>query len=317
MALFFLLCLVLSSFIIGVYVFKYHVSRKNIPSPPLSDSYSLNEKLGFLRTTDKMEPSLGIGSSIALNNLHSETISNRIMGGKFLNASSWGMNMSDNYYLLKSLCEVYHPRTIFIASSISEFELPAKKVDYDKVKSYLTAGDAAAVMYHFTCFNVRYYMDNWKYKKLVTTEKNQYEYLVFDQFGGVNIEGNGFKIDQRRWNASFEKKRINESNYAFLDSISTLCKLKGIGFYFFQSPFREGIYANLDAQKAKDLKSHVERIETILKRDHHMFVDADKVKWNDSLFIDGEHLNEKGAKAFTEYCFNQLDSLEVSPIHLQ
>src|SRR3954462_10877396 len=91
--LFFSLCILLSMIIIGGYAFKYHVSCKDFPAPALSDSYSLNEKIEFLRTTEKNIPTLAIGSSIALNNLHSETVAKRIPGGKFVNASSWGMNM--------------------------------------------------------------------------------------------------------------------------------------------------------------------------------------------------------------------------------
>ena len=45
-----------------------------------------------------------------------------------------------------------------------------------------------------------------------------------------------------------------------------------------------------------------------------VFIDADKINWKDSLFIDGEHLSATGAKAFTEYCFDQLDSLDLPPL---
>ncbi|HET6227486.1 MAG TPA: hypothetical protein VFF27_14485 [Bacteroidia bacterium] len=310
--LFFSLCVLLSLIIVGGYMLKYHVSAKDFPSPPLSDSYSLNEKIEFLRTTPKTIQTLAIGSSIALNNLHSETVAKRVKEGNFLNTSSWGMNMGDNYSLLKTLYNVYHPNTLIIASSISEFELPAKKADYDKVEKYLTAGTVAANLYHVTCFNVRYYMDNVKYKKLVTGEKNQYEYLVFDQYGGVNISGEGFKIDPRRWEATFEKERMNDTNYDFVDSISAFCKAKNIKLLFFQSPFREGLVKKLDGKKTTELKEHMDRIAAILGRDQHALISADKILWNDALFIDGEHLSEKGAKAFTEYCFNQLDSLSLT-----
>src|SRR3982751_6326885 len=103
--LFSLLCMLLSAVIVGVYKLRYDVSCKDFPAPALSDSYSLNEKIEFLRTKEKDIPILAIGSSIALNNLHSETIAKNITGKKFLNAASWGMNMGDNYSLLKVLYE--------------------------------------------------------------------------------------------------------------------------------------------------------------------------------------------------------------------
>jgi hypothetical protein len=315
MALFFLFCTILSMIIVGVYVFRFKISKNDIPAPPLSDSYSLNEKIEFLRAAKKDAHVLAIGSSIALNNLHSETIAKRIHGGIFLNTSSWGMNMGDNYALLKAVYGVYHPDTLIIASSISEFELPAKKADYKRVQSYLTAGDFVADLYHVRCFNLRYYMDNAKYKKLVQSARNQYEYLVFDQYGGVNIDDKDFKIDQRRWKVDFDTKKISVSNYDYVDSISAFCKLKNIKLLFFQSPFRKGIYVNLGAKKSKELQTHVDRIATILKRDNQILIDADKVLWDDALYLDGEHFSAKGAQAFTTYCFDQLDSLSRSAMN--
>ncbi|HSH64208.1 MAG TPA: hypothetical protein VLB84_00070 [Bacteroidia bacterium] len=297
--------------IVTVYAMVYHVSCKDIPSPALSDSYSLNEKIEFLREAKKDVPVLAIGSSIALNNLHSETVSKRIQGAAFLNASSWGMNMGDNYAMLKALYDVFHPQTLIIASSISEFELPAKKADYDLVQKYITTNDFIASLYHIRCFNLRYYMDNVKYKKLVTSTKNQYEYLVFDKYGGVNIEGEGFIIDQRRWNASFDKEKMDSVNYNYVDSISSFCKSKNVRLLFFQSPFREGIYSSLNTEKSKELKEHVGKIASMLKKNNQVLIDSDQVLWNDSLFIDGEHLNSKGAKAFTGYCFDQLNKAAI------
>jgi hypothetical protein len=307
--LFSMLCVALSVLIVSVYVFKFKISRNDIPAPALSDSYSLNEKIEFLRAAKKDAHVLAIGSSITLNNLYSETIAKRIHGSTFLNISSWGMNMGDNYSLLKSVYDVYHPDTLIIASSMSEFELPAKKADYKRVQKYLTTGDFIAAFYHVTCFNLRYYMDNAKYKKLVQSVKNQYEYLVFDPYGGVNIDATNFKIDQRRWNADFDMEKMSNSNYDYVDSLSSFCKMKNIKLLFFQSPLRKGIYANLDVKKLNGLHAHVDRIAAILKRDDHILIDANKVLWDDALFIDGEHFGAKGAQAFTTYCFDQLDSI--------
>jgi hypothetical protein len=308
-ALFSLFCTILSVIIVGIYVFRFRISKKDIPAPPLSDSYSLNEKIEFLRATRKDAHVLAIGSSIALNNLHSETIAKRIQGSVFLNTSSWGMNMGDNYALLKAIYDVYHPDTLIIASSISEFELPAKKADYKRVQKYLTAGDFVSDLYHIRCFNLRYYMDNAKYKKLVQSARNQYEYLVFDQYGGVNIDDKDFKIDPRRWKVDFDTKKISALNYDYVDSISAFCKLKNVKLLFFQSPFRKGIYSNLGVKKTEELQAHVDRIAAILKRDNHILIDADKVLWDDALYLDGEHFSARGAQAFTTYCFDQLDSL--------
>ncbi len=306
LGLFSLLCLVLSGIVISIYAFTYKVSFDDIPAPPLSDSYSLNEKVEFLRTAKKEVPVIAIGSSISLNNLSSESLVKHFKSHAYLNTSSWGMNMQDNYNLLKTLYKVYHPDTLILASSIVEFEKSDKLVNYSLVEKYLTSGDFAANLYHVKCFNLRYYMDNINFKKRVRADKHRYEYLVFDENGGINLEGEGFKIDQHRWNESFERKNLDTLSYSYLDSISTFCKSKNIQFLFFQSPFRKGIYSQLDADKTEELSTHLKKIESILKKNNQVFIDTDKVLWNDSLFIDFMHFNKKGAAAFTDYCLDKL-----------
>jgi hypothetical protein len=306
LGLFSLLCLLLSGIVISIYVLVYKVSFDDIPAPPLSNSYSLNEKIEFLRTAKKEVPVLAIGSSISLNNLSSEVLVKHFGSHAFLNTASWGINMQDNYNMLKTLYEVYHPHTLILASSIVEFEKSDKLVNYSLLKEYLTSPDFKAKLYHLKCFNLRYYMDNINYKKMVRADKHRYQYLVFDANGGVNLEGEGFKIDQRRWNGSFEKKDLDTLSYLYLDSISTFCKNKNIQLLFFQSPFRKGMYTQLDASKTAELSTHLKKIETILKKNNQVFIDTDDLLWNDSLFIDFMHLNKNGASAFTKYCLDKL-----------
>jgi hypothetical protein len=313
LGLFFLFGLLIAIALVVGYKFVYHVSSKHIPAPAVSDSYSLNEKLEFLRTSRKDVAVLALGSSIALNNLHSETTAKRVQPNNFLNVSSWGMNMQDNYLLFKELYEVYHPTTLILTSSIIEFEKADKQIDYSLLKKYLTSTDLQAHFYHLKCFNLRYYMDNAKYKKHVMEDVHGYEYLVFDSNGGIMIDSTDFKIDANRWVKSFDSTALDSTSYFYLDSISTFCKNKNIKLLFFQSPFREGVYTSLSPEKSYLLKAHMDRIVAILGKGQNRLIDANKKLWSNSYFLDGSHLNAVGAKAFTEYCFNQLDSL--SAIH--
>jgi hypothetical protein len=88
--------------------------------------------------------------------------------------------------------------------------------------------------------------------------------------------------------------------------MSAFCKSKGIKLLFFQSPFREGIYKHLKKEKVEALHAYQDHIAGILKRDNHLFINTHKILWNDSLFIDSEHMHEKGARLFTEYCLDQI-----------
>lgn len=299
----------LSTILVIGYILTYKITVYDIPAPRLSDSFSLNEKIEFIRKNNKSAEIIAIGSSICLNNMHSKTIVQRLHSDSYLNTSSWGTTMQDNYLLLKILCEIHTPNTLILASNITEFQLPSKKIDSSLLKNYLISSDFISNLYYLKCFDLRYYIDNFKYAKKVRSSKNDYEYLVFDEHGGVNLDGTNFKIDMKRWNTGFESGEIIDDNYLYLDSISSFCKSNNIELLFFQSPFRNGLYSSFDNSKLAALKLHVRKIESILETDQHVFIDSNMHLWGDTLFIDGEHLSSKGAESFTEYCFDKTDRI--------
>lgn len=306
-SLFFIQFLIISFLLIIYYILTYNTTIEDIPAPRLSDSYSLNEKIAFLRKNKKSAEIVSIGSSISLNNLNSETVVKYFGTESYLNTSSWGMNMQDNYSLLKMINEIYHPKILIIASSISEFETPSKQVDYTLVENYVKSSDFIASFYHLICFNLRYYIDNFKFTKLVRSAANQYKYLVFDKYGGVGIDSTDFKIDAKRWNKIFNYERINIINYNYLDSISLFCKSNNIKLLFFQNPYREGVYTNLENKRAAELYHYIDMVGYIVRKYNHTFINTNKILWSDSLFIDSDHLNVNGAKIFTTYCLKQVE----------
>ncbi len=293
-------------FLIGY--FTYHkLSLKDIPAPKISDSFSLNEKLEFIRKNRKATKIMGLGASTALNNLHSKTITDRFNSHSYINVSSWGMNMKDNYYVLKLLYDIHVPATIIMASNISEFQsVPVKKLNYAMAKDYLLASDRVANLYHLRCFSLSYYLEHLINAKKWRTHKNEYAYLGFDPYGGVNLDSTNFNIDPVRWNSSFEHGKIEHHNYQYLDSISEFCKANNIKIHFFHCPFREGLYTNLNHHQLTELNMHTKKVEEILTSDDHIFVNSTEVIWDDELFVDGEHFNEHGARAFTQYCFDKI-----------
>jgi hypothetical protein len=293
------ICLIIS------YTTYYNISANDIPAPNISDSYSFNEKMQFLRNSPKKASIIGLGSSLCLNNLHSKTIIETLNSENYLNASSWGMSMEDDFFLLKVLTRVYHPTTLIITGSISDFEKSKISIRYTFLEDYLLSHKHSSIWYHYNFFNVPYYITNLKFAKQVRSASDKYEYLDFDPFGGVNLNDSCFKINDKRWNTVFEIGSTTPSSYEFLDSISVFCKQNKIKLLFFQSPIRNGLYSNFGNDKLTELTAHVNKIENILKRNGHIFINSNTLPWDDNLFVDGEHLNTKGAKLFTEYCFNK------------
>jgi hypothetical protein len=300
--------LLLSVCLVACYFCYYGLTLNDIPPPPLSDSYSLNEKMEFLRKSAKSAKIIAIGSSMSLINLHSKTITDELHCDSFLNTSSWGMTMKDNFHLLKILSDIYTPTTLIIVGNIGDFTEKKKHINYPILKNYIYSDGIKLVFYYLKYFNLSYYSRNFRYAKRVRSCTDEYEYLGFDKYGTVNYDGINFKISLQRWNSDPINAEVESSQYSYLDGISTFCKQNNIKILFFQSPIRKGLRSMYDQKKTYKLRSHTDKIENILKRDNHIFIDANNVMWEDRLFADGTHLNKVGAKRFTEYCFNEIKS---------
>ena len=297
---------------IAFYVYHFDISTKDIPAPKVSDSYSFNEKMEFLRTTKIDADIIAIGSSMSLNNLCSKTITDELHSTSFLNTASWGMSMKDDFFLLKILSEIHKPSTIIIASNTVDFSQADKKVDFLALKKFLLSNDKEAFFYHIKNFSLEYYFTNFRYAKKVRSCVHEYEYLGFDRYGTINLDSTGFRINTNRWNSDRLETNTLPYQYAFLDSISSFCKSNNIKLLFFESPYRKGLYSTFNQKKINDLKSHIARIEVILKRNNQSFIDANDVIWADQLFTDGIHFNKFGAKKFTEYCFHEKEGFSTA-----
>lgn len=291
-------------------LFFFSIKKNCIPAPIFSDSYSFNEKVLFLKDDTYDAKIISIGSSMTLTNLHSEVIISEFQSEKYINTASWGSCMEDNYSLLNLFYGIYPVDVLIIVSNIGDFQEVTKDIDVAFVKDYLTGKIGDVIGIYFRNFNLSYYIDNYIYAKRYRNRNNAYQSLRYDRFGMVKFERLNFKISQKRWVNDYLGNFNKELDYSYLDSISDHCVRNNIDFYFFQGPIREGLESKV-AQFERDLvDSHIARIDSILTNDNHHFVNSTKVVWPDSLFVDGIHLNELGARLFTGYCFDELREFE-------
>ncbi len=288
------------------YMYMNELDSGDFPAINLSNSYSFNEKMQFLKEKQANSEVLAIGSSMSLNNLHSPTVVEKLGTTSFLNTASWGVNMEETFRLLIIVEEVYKPKTIILSSGLVDFMKSQKVFRYDIVEEYLKS-ERLGFYYYFRTFDLKYFANNFIFAKATRSNPDNLEYLGFDEYGGVNFESNRFNINQHRWeNRIVDSIELDQDQYFYLDSITTFCRMKNIELLFFQGPIRNGILSRYNEEEQQILFSHTDNVKKIILKNGGFFVNANESVWSDSLFFDNTHLSSRGAKIYTEYSFNNL-----------
>lgn len=283
---------------ISLFIYSNQLTSENFPSPELTNSYSFNSKLHFLK--NKKSKNIAIGSSMTLNNLASEVLINKIRTNDFLNYSSWGLSIVDMFKILKISNKIHKVKRLFMASNLVDFIEDPKIFDAIEIENYLK--NDFDVFYYLKHLNFKYYFTNWKYTKYVRSGSNFQESLVYDKYGGVLLSENKFIYSKERWNSPFIYPMKSELNYQYLDSIAHFCKSYGIDLMVVQSPTRKSLLTNMT--EVKILRNHISKMENILVKQNHYFIDGNRLALPDDCYVDGTHLNSKGAIIFTNFIFD-------------
>ncbi len=279
-----------------ILAFVFELSFKNLPPPELTNSYSLNDKLRFTKNKKAAEI-LCIGSSMSLNNLDSDVITDKLKTRSYLNLSSWGLSIQDNYELLKIYTSLYpHPKVLLISSNVIDFTTEKKKYDVKELKEYLRSADDWK--YHLKHFNLKYYLTTFRYCKKTKSSKDFHGSLVYDPYGAVILDAQNFKKDTSRWNSYNLVAPKTELNYNYLDSISSFCAQNNIRLFFINAPIRSKL---LDEAKMKIVTAHTLKINKLLSNNHQQFINSYQLSWHDSLFVDATHFNSIGASRYTKF----------------
>lgn len=286
--------------LISLYAFVLIVDVKFIPPVRVSNSISFNDKILFCHK--KKANIISIGSSMTLNNIHSESIVSFMHSDSYLNMGSWGLCIEDVYVLLKEYAKVKKPETIFFTGCMEDFS--KKEIIYNNstdISKILNTGNM--LFYYFKYPDVKYYITGVvNYKQLKKTD-TAYESLKYDKYGQVKYPVKNFDITPRRWNHIITNIVLDTKNYNYLDSIASFSHRNGITLFYIQTPTRKGLSGSLDNKK---LQTHTKRIEHIFKKYNQLFLDTNEKQWDDSLFLDATHMSEDGAKIFTDYFLERI-----------
>jgi len=294
------------SIIIGIIFFTIikKIGLENLPALNFSSSYSYNEKIRFIKKKSNFPSIIAIGSSMTLNNLDSEIVIKELKDDDYLNVSSWGLRISESYKLLKELHGIYKFNQFISVVNIVDFEKGSKKIDYGFLKYYLTNNILKTIYKAIYNLDLDYYK-NIDYVNFTRKCYKDYEYLNYDEFGMVKFNRDSFNINKERWLDNHLDKVLDNSEYLYLDSISNFCLKHDIKYFIFHSPHRDGLTNDFNFFEKKKYHLHLQKIDSIINNKNH-FVNSNENKWNDTLFVDGIHLDKIGAKLFTQYCFDEI-----------
>ncbi len=298
--LFFLILLLPTAALIAVF-------HKYIPGPKITNSYSLNEKNKFLQSKKDLQVEvLTLGSSIALNNAHSGVIKDMMNINSYINTAAWGLRISQIYDITKSLLPDYNPGKVILTANVVDFYPPEIQLDVKNITDFVK--DKSTLKYQFRFFETDYF-----FRRLYTNRRNFstnkiYMSLNFDNYGAVMFQKDGFEKNDDRWKKPIHFKPIRQENYIYLDSLASLFSLKGIEFIYVQTPIRKGM---LNDGYSENIIKHIDKIKAILgKYPNTFFVDGTKRVWDDSLFVDTQHFNSKGAEGFSTYFLTEYLNLK-------
>ncbi len=281
--------------------------------PLFTNSISFDAKIKNIQEKKiKQIDVLAIGSSITLNNLSSMVIKDSI-NLPYYNFSSWGLQMSDIKQMVINYLPKYRPRYLIICSSVPDFEDAGNAAS---INNYLNTNEYCKehLQEYFYIKNYNSILDirerkNNYYK--LKSEKDDYDYLGFDDYGGVLLNIPKDRISVERWSTkggfptTYTDRQYNE-----LISLGKLLKDQNILLVFVQSPIKK-LYVSTSKEK-QIVEAHFNKCKAIVEKYNGIYLNSyySKEFEDDNMFVDQFHLSSSGAILFTKefvHCLKQMN----------
>jgi hypothetical protein len=300
-------------------------SQGRLVAPALTGNLCFDEKALFLHNRpDKQCDVLVIGSSMALNNVESQSLLKHLPAGtRLLNAGAWNMKIGQTRALLECLLGVYRPRIVILVCGPMDFygtPWQSQFFDASEVKQFIN-GSSYWIPVLLRHFDLRYYV-KWSFSILESrTSRKDYFSVMFDAWGGIPLEISFPQVNERRWNLKVDPEELDPSQYEELARLADVVRSKGLNLICIQPPMRRG---SVPVGDTAAVDEHWRRMETILSSRGFRLWNLHAIGLSDEYFADYSHLNEKGVVPFSEIVGRELESqwskrsvasIQPSPAH--
>ena len=285
--------------IFSLFLFEFH---DKLPSPKLTKSYSLNEKLFFFDDYDC--DVLAFGSSMTLVNIKSEVIAKKFYNKKFLNLGSWGIRLVDDYIFLLEYLKNHNPELIIISSNLMDFYDSGIQLNKNQIKGRLgKPKENIFPIEYIKNFDLKYYIKYYFDNKINKHSDSVYTSINFDKHGGISYTAEKLFQDSARWTTTFDFNSIELQNYVYLDSICNYLQNNKIELIFIQTPNPPGF---VTTDHKKNMLIHHEKVEHIINNYGFKYINGSHIEWPDSLFIDFNHFSKEGSTLFTKFVISKM-----------
>ncbi len=263
----------------------------------LSDSISYDAKLNFIvsaKTTLLRASTLVVGSSFALNNIDSRTLSSETLG-EVINLGSWGLTTTDTLRLLQIIAP-RNKRYIIYASQYSDISSQDKlQANPRLVGRFVSRGPGfSTLLSMFEKYPAQMGSNlAWSREHM---DPSSYKFLNFDQHGDVNYQADQIVINPDRWRKPAFRYELKDEDYSALLALSRYCKDNNAELIVVRTPYRD-VELNPHPALRRTFNLHGQKLKTLSVQGHFLYVDTHQtLQLSDRYFVDIAHLNAQGAE---------------------
>ena len=287
----------IAPFVLGMGVLMW-INRDFLPAPRLTPNLAMNEKVRFIsRHAQRGCEVLALGSSMALNNLASDSVVAHLGTDRYLNAGAWGVGITESVRLGMVLTERLRPRTVLLVINLMDFRpgSPFTTEDSAAVADHLDDPDPlGAQLRHL---DLTYLLRQTELNRLRFTDPANYEYLAYDAHGAAPLQVPRDRIVAGRYDQPPPRmEALDGDRYAAFDQFARWLHARGTRLVVLQSPYRPGL-ASADLDRTWTV--HVNRLHRILDPLSFTLVDGRAMPRSDDDYCDASHFNRQGAERFT------------------
>ncbi len=285
-----------------------------LPPVPLTASISFNEKAMFVRKAlHSRYDIVAAGSSLTLNNLMAGVLADEMPDHpRVLNIGAWSMKIRDTRRWLGDVLPYARPKSVILVTGIVDFypqESWWLNVSDKEIGTFLSDSRYSQLLEFVRTFSLQYYAGSWREIRANRRSRANYDSLAFDRTGSVPLELYYPNVDLARWDAFLRTDMPSEEQYAQLGLLAKELGGHGIDLIAVQAPVRRRTL--IAGQIALD--RHGRRVANIIDQSGQKFIDLHALDFDDSFFADYEHLNAKGALAFTRELGHRLALASAYP----